>query len=65
MSESGPGFYPDVNACEALLRYDLVPVGCCKVINHPQWGTRNYPATLFTTAPVEVLNRVLDEINSV
>lgn len=31
------------------------------MISHPNWGTRNYPATVFARAPVDVVVRVLAE----
>jgi len=34
-----------------LLRYDMIDTGCCKLISHPDWQTKVYPATLFTSAP--------------
>ena len=31
---------------------------------HPCWGTSVYPATLFTKAPVNVLKKVIEEVES-
>ncbi|KAI9152619.1 hypothetical protein H9P43_009415 [Blastocladiella emersonii ATCC 22665] len=54
-SAAGSALYPDVSGCTALLRYDVMNVGCCKVVLHPDWGSKVYPATCFTTAPSEVV----------
>ncbi|KAI9356975.1 hypothetical protein DFJ73DRAFT_821665 [Zopfochytrium polystomum] len=56
----GTTLYPDVDGSSRLLRYVTQDVGCCRVLSHPKWGSRNYPATLFTTAPVELLQQALD-----
>jgi len=53
--DRGPGWYPDVIGGQMLLRYDLINTGCCKLLSHPKWTTKVYPATLFTTAPAEIL----------
>ena len=35
--------------------------GCCKVLLHPTWGSAVYPATLFTTAPLDKLLEAIAE----
>ncbi len=35
-----------------------------QVLIHPHWGTSVYPATLFTKAPVNVLKKVIEEVES-
>ena len=47
------------DAAQILLGYPVQNVGCCKIILHPQWRSRIYPATLFTTAPASVLRAAL------
>eukprot|EP01135_Chromosphaera_perkinsii_P004609 Nk52_evm2s292 gene=Nk52_evmTU2s292 len=59
IGERGTTFYPDVNGAEALLGYNLDNMGCCKVLSHPKWGTKVYPATLFTTAPAHLLKEAI------
>ncbi|KAL1925755.1 uncharacterized protein VTP21DRAFT_638 [Calcarisporiella thermophila] len=61
-TEHGPSPYPDVSGIEQLLRYDTLNTGCCKVVLHPRWGSRMYPATLFTTAPLEALTEAIDAV---
>ncbi|KAJ3084874.1 hypothetical protein HDU99_000001 [Rhizoclosmatium hyalinum] len=57
----GTSLYPDVDGAARLLKYNTHLVGCCRIISHPVWGTRNYPATLFTTCPVDLLAVVLED----
>ena len=52
--------YGEVDACETLLGYDCANVGCCKILSHPKWGSHVYPATIFTTAPAEVVVKALE-----
>ncbi|KAF9089152.1 hypothetical protein BGX23_006886 [Mortierella sp. AD031] len=61
-SERGRDVYPDVEGCQLLLKYDFQNAGCCKVLLHPIWGSKIYPATFFTTAPVDVLVKVIDQV---
>lgn len=57
--ERGPGWYPDVIGSQMLLRYDMIDTGCCKLISHPDWQTQVYPATLFTSAPYDLVLEAL------
>jgi len=59
LGERGGSFYPDVIGGQMLLNYDVIDTGCCKLLAHPRWHTRVYPATLFTTAPLDVATAVL------
>ncbi|KAF9919017.1 hypothetical protein BX616_002986 [Lobosporangium transversale] len=61
-SERGRDVYPDVEGCQILLKYDFQNAGCCKVLLHPIWGSKIYPATFFTTAPIDVLLKVLEQV---
>ncbi|GAB5035059.1 Hypothetical protein NocV09_02300740 [Nannochloropsis oceanica] len=45
--------YNEVAGFEHLLRYTTQNAGCCKILLHPRWGSSCYPATIFTTAPLE------------
>ncbi|ELR16371.1 protein c2orf25, mitochondrial, putative [Acanthamoeba castellanii str. Neff] len=51
--------YCDTSGIELLLPYDRIQVGSCEVVSHPQWRTAVYPATLFTSAPYELLQAAL------
>ena len=37
---------------QLLLRYRTQSCGGCKIVLHPDWHTRFYPASMFTTAPL-------------
>lgn len=54
--------YSEVEGMELLLHYRSFNAGMCKVLMHPQWGTAVYPATLFTLAPIPILQQALDRI---
>ena len=54
--------YPDVQGNERLLRYPCTQAGCCKVLLHPLWGSRNYPGTLFSLAPPADLMAMIQEL---
>eukprot|EP01062_Namystynia_karyoxenos_P075320 TRINITY_DN72570_c0_g1_i1.p1 TRINITY_DN72570_c0_g1~~TRINITY_DN72570_c0_g1_i1.p1 ORF type:complete len:232 (+),score=68.83 TRINITY_DN72570_c0_g1_i1:103-696(+) len=62
-SERGAQPYSEAAGAEALLPYPLVHVGTgaggCRMVEHPRWGLAVYPATLFATAPLEVVQRAL------
>ncbi|KAJ1961021.1 hypothetical protein IWQ62_004010 [Dispira parvispora] len=59
-SPRGPSYFSDVAACQYLLKYPVMTTGCCNVLTHPQWETNFYPALFFTTAPLDVLQSVLN-----
>ncbi|KAL4155732.1 hypothetical protein PRNP1_007836 [Phytophthora ramorum] len=51
--------YSEVDGVELLLRYRCLSAGMCKILLHPAWGAAVYPASLFTTAPYDVVQDVL------
>lgn len=55
--------YSDVDGITRLLRYETLDIGGCRVVAHPQWRFAVYPATLFTTATVEVVVQALVKVN--
>ena len=59
MLSEGNAVYSEVDGIALLLHYNRMSAGMCSVIEHPQWGTAIYPATIFTTAPVESVRAVL------
>nr|KAJ3419578.1 hypothetical protein HK105_006784 [Polyrhizophydium stewartii] len=59
-SDRGTSLYPDVDGCARLLRYATHLAGCCRVLDHPVWGTHSYPATMFAAAPVELVRQALE-----
>jgi len=63
-SRRGSAVFDDVAVHERLLHYATHTVGGasgipCKVISHPTWGSRAYPATLFAIAPLDALQKAL------
>ncbi|KAI8808860.1 hypothetical protein BJ742DRAFT_806657 [Cladochytrium replicatum] len=59
-SPRGASLYPDVDGGVRLMKYNTVLAGCCKILQHPLWGTKNYPGTLFVAgASVEQLATAL------
>ena len=49
--------YNELEGLTNLLKYSAIPIGCCGIVLHPQWGRGAYPVTLFTTAPLDVLKK--------
>ncbi|CAG8604900.1 9649_t:CDS:2 [Paraglomus occultum] len=59
-SSPGPSGYPEVVGAEQLLKYHSQNANCCKILLHPQWGSKVYPATLFTTSDEDTLKQAID-----
>eukprot|EP00470_Lotharella_oceanica_P010297 CAMPEP_0170191778 /NCGR_PEP_ID=MMETSP0040_2-20121228/52497_1 /TAXON_ID=641309 /ORGANISM="Lotharella oceanica, Strain CCMP622" /LENGTH=315 /DNA_ID=CAMNT_0010439933 /DNA_START=72 /DNA_END=1019 /DNA_ORIENTATION=+ len=59
---SGSSTYNEVEGMQLLLRYRFSQVGMCKVILHPRWGQRIYPASMFAMAPVEEITKAIKEV---
>jgi hypothetical protein len=43
----------------------VMNAGCCKILLHPSYGSAVYPATIFATAPQEVMDQILLDPNLV
>lgn len=56
--------YNELEGLTSLLKYDSIPIGCCGIVLHPKWQRRAYPVTFFTTAPPELLSRVLAAVEA-
>ena len=56
--------YNELEGLTSLLKYDSIPIGCCGIVLHPTWQRRAYPVTFFTTAPPELLARVVAEVEA-
>ena len=52
--------YSEVDGMQALLNYHTQCCGPCKILLHPKWGSHVYPASLFTTAPLDVVKQVIE-----
>lgn len=56
--------YNELEGLTNLLKYSAIPIGCCGIVLHPQWGRGAYPVTLFTTAPLDVLKKASLTLNA-
>jgi hypothetical protein len=56
----GPSIYDEVDACQRLLGMSMIRVGCCNVLSHPVFGTRCYPASILTTAPISLIKSAIE-----
>eukprot|EP00850_Spirogloea_muscicola_P022858 SM000315S11895 [mRNA] locus=s315:64436:72408:+ [translate_table: standard] len=54
--------YSEAYAASVLLGYAMVEAGACIVTRHPVFGTRCYPASLFTKAPLQDLLLAIDQV---
>lgn len=61
-SESGGMTFSDVDACEQLLPYKIDTSLQCRVLSHPRWGIDVYPATIFSNAPIEIIEKALKNL---
>mmetsp|Transcript_16586 Transcript_16586/g.21518 ORF Transcript_16586/g.21518 Transcript_16586/m.21518 type:complete len:180 (+) Transcript_16586:89-628(+) len=61
LSPNNNSVYSEVEGMQLLLRYGVLNAGMCRVLLHPVWGSSVYPATMFTTAPYEVVSKILEE----
>jgi len=64
LGERGGMAYSDIDGIAVLLPYDQQQVGGCGVVSHPVWHTAVYPATMFTTAPLEVLQDAIQQLET-
>jgi hypothetical protein len=55
--------YSEVDALSILRGFKTSNAGCCKVLLHPQWGSSVYPATLMTTAPLDLVLEAIAKAN--
>lgn len=64
-SDRGASPYSEIDGLRTLLSYATFSTGPCVVVSHPRWNTRCYPATMFTTAPVEIVRSLIVNHRSV
>jgi hypothetical protein len=50
--------------CCLFLSSSLIQMGACTLLSHPTWRTASYPATLFTTAPLDLVQTFFDTLSS-
>ncbi len=46
------------------LGYEVVDLGCCKVVSHAKWGTHAFLATIFTTAPLSTFKEAFQKVEN-
>jgi len=54
--------YYDLEGITRLLNYPQIQVGTCWIVSHPKWNFAAYPATWFTTAPLETVVQTIKDI---
>jgi hypothetical protein len=52
----------DVAVVQAVLGYRLIPVGDCRLIEHPVWGCGVFPSVVVSAAPTTVLAAIADRV---
>jgi hypothetical protein len=57
-SESGCVVLDDVAIAHACLGYPVCDRNGCAILLHPQWSSAVYPATLVSSAPVPVAEKI-------
>lgn len=55
----GQRVWPEIQSLERLLGYRMGQAAGCHILMHPKWGSRMYPATMFTDAPEDVIKQHL------
>jgi hypothetical protein len=59
-SEAGQIKLDDIAVIHAVLGYQPIQQGACRMIAHPIWGCAVYPSVLVSTAEPDVLSQVLN-----
>lgn len=60
----GSNVYGEVQGLVTLLGYQTQNAGCCTIILHPVWGSSVYPASFFTKAPINALEKAIEYAES-
>ena len=47
---------------ESLLGYKSKYVGNWRVVEHPEFGTKIYPASFFTTYPIQIVEDSIEKV---
>lgn len=56
--------YSDVEGVVKCLKYETMDCGGCRILKHPSWKYSVYPATMFTTVPLQLLQHALCIVES-
>ena len=57
----GNKVYGEVDGFELLCSYKTNNAGGCKILLHPKWESAVYPASIFTTAPAEMVINIVQQ----
>ena len=55
-------YYEHLGIEHFLKHFKSIQVGMCRLVDHPVFGIDSYPATIFTNAPKDVIEREMDKI---
>lgn len=55
----GQRIWPEIQALERLRGYKMGQAGGCHILLHPRWGSKMYPASIFTDAPEQAVQGLL------
>ena len=59
-SENANAMYFETLGIDHFLKqYKSMQIGICRVVDHPVFGLDAYPATIFTNAPKEFVDKTL------
>ncbi|EGC28855.1 hypothetical protein DICPUDRAFT_43706 [Dictyostelium purpureum] len=47
-----------------MMGIDIIDVGCCQVMIHPTWKVRSFFSIMISTAPFEIIDNSLHQINN-
>ena len=53
--------YLDIDSSITGLGYDIIEIGCCKIVRHKQWKTFAFLGTAFTNAPLDEIKIIIQE----
>ena len=57
----GNKVYGEVDGFELLCSYKTSDAGGCKVLLHPSWASAVYPASIFSTAPIDLVLEIIKD----
>eukprot|EP01138_Halocafeteria_seosinensis_P016487 gb/GECG01016818.1/.p1 GENE.gb/GECG01016818.1/~~gb/GECG01016818.1/.p1 ORF type:complete len:217 (+),score=27.93 gb/GECG01016818.1/:1-651(+) len=54
--------FAEIDGLQVALGYHITDIGNCKLLSHPHWGTSVYPASMFTTAPLQDIASCIEKV---
>jgi hypothetical protein len=65
LGQRGGLMHNELDCVQTVLKFPVNQAGGCCVLEHPRWGTRCYPASLFVVGPDRsVVDRAVERANS-